>query len=293
MKKFFDFEIITIMVLAILLGPIYGVYFAVPEIQIELNTKYEISTNMLINIGIGIFALVNLVYIVIKSIGVLHDYSDVKAYRRHKKIVGQIDEIDVSKYDFILGSFIYYRCFAMNKLINSYKKYYTEKGYLVNGSIEENCVDKLSEIEKGIILMCADDVKLEENDPMNLEGRCINDLKEKKFLKHDTLGRSLEKFCEGKDGKYINTPYDKNPRIFILAILFFIVSGIIMKIFGVYETFIITPFIVVIMVFNWHKISLTELGKFERIRIINLIEKLKKQDDLSEKEKLFLEIMSK
>lgn len=293
MKKFFDFECITIMVMAILFGPIYWMYFNIQEFQQIISKEIGLTEEQLINIGIGIFGIVNFIYFGIKIAKLISDYSDLLLYKNKEKEIGKIEPIEIEKYDLVLGSFVFYKCFSINRLVSAYKKYYKEKGFLVNGSIEENCVDKLTEIEKGMILMCADDVKLEDDDPMNLEDRCMNTLIEKKLVKYNSIAKRVTKFCEGEDGKYKDVDYEKNPRIAIIAAIVFILMGIILKILGVYVAAIILPIIAVIFVFNSNKIVLSEAGRIERIRILNLIELLEKKDDLTEKEKLFLEIMKK
>ena len=158
----------------------------------------------------------------------------------------------------------------------------------------------------------------EEIDTKNrkcLETGIINDLKKKGFVRRGSILMFFDKLIDFLDKKYNELPnsilkitnviskffkelatrrsyeFQRPAGTKIFLFIIFIVFCIIFSISNIYITMALTVGIIILMFAFGNRLFLSKRGEIERVRICNCIKDLRSKGELTERERLFLNVL--
>lgn len=286
--------------------------------------------DIFICIVIFYFICINIIYFIYKIFSfIFFIASYIKRFLSNKVASdSSIEYIDLNTYDLVIANTLYYNSIDLYRLFNIFEKFLKKENYLyedntinisksiglptfeqslldiystklVTDTIHINTFIQSNSLNKNISKINADLAK--EEKLYTIEKQIINKLKQDNFIKFTTIKQSfgtsnkkyiqfleslhLEKFLTSSNVEFL---YMTSPSIILAFILFIIFSIICIKI-NQYLLFLLIP-IIFICVFNCNRIFLTNKGKLEKLKIKKYKSILEQTSDLTEREKLFLEL---
>lgn len=304
MKKFIDFEIVLILVILLLAIPIYA-FITMYVHNIDYLVLDEKLVRVTIFIAIGLFVIVNFIKLVSN---ILKTIVNARYKSLYKKLTQDDNDFnietnaDLPSYGIVLASTIFYRYIRIDLLENNLKNYFeTTQVFDERYEAISSKVEKIGKIEKEFLpffektkngrRIPIKSSEIEEREH-NLQIEIENELKKLGYVKFNSLKIFLEKFLAGKNKEYIGRDPEKNPRLAFLVYGSMILIGTLYYFMGI-SVIILSLLIFMFLGYNVDKLVLTKKGKFERIRIIYLMNYLKNTEDLNDEEKLYYNVLNK
>lgn len=299
MKKFINFEIVLILVIIILAVPLY---FVITCSTYNTNTFIidEKSMKMIVFIGIVAFIIVNLIMLFYNIFKLVKNCKDKLLYQKAMKQdinLNSEDSLELPSYGIVLASTIFFKKVRIELLKKHLQEYFRQKNILdEDNQVVDGYVDKIEGLEKEFLLLFkkldGNNKSMEdENQEFNIQKEVEEELKKLEFIKHKSIGVFFWEFLYGKNNEYMDLDLKKNPRFIFLIICFILIFFVINTFLNIYILFTLTPFICILLVFNLNTIILNKKGKLERIKLLYLRNYLKNNEDLTDEERLFYNVL--
>ena len=299
MKKFINFEIVLILVIIILAVPLY---FVITCSTYNTNTFIidEKSMKMIVFIGIVAFIIVNLIMLFYNIFKLVKNCKDKLLYKKAMKQDINLnfeDSLELPSYGIVLASTIFFKKVRIELLKKHLQEYFRQKNILdEDNQVVDGYVDKIEGLEKEFLLLFkkldGNNKSMEdENQEFNIQKEVEEELKKLEFIKHKSIGVFFWEFLYGKNNEYMDLDLKKNPRFIFLIICFILIFFVINTFLNIYILFTLTPFICILLVFNLNTIILNKKGKLERIKLLYLRDYLKNNEDLTDEERLFYNVL--
>lgn len=299
MKKFINFEIVLILVIIILAVPLY---FVITCSTYNTNTFIidEKIMKMIVFIGIVAFIIVNLIMLFYNIFKLVKNCKDKLLYQKAMKQdinLNSEDSLELPSYGIVLASTIFFKKVRIELLKKHLQEYFRQKNILdEDNQVVDGYVDKIEGLEKEFLLLFkkldGNNKSMEdENQEFNIQKEVEEELKKLEFIKHKSIGVFFWEFLYGKNNEYMDLDLKKNPRFIFLIICFILIFFVINTFLNIYILFTLTPFICILLVFNLNTIILNKKGKLERIKLLYLRDYLKNNEDLTDEERLFYNVL--
>ena len=299
MKKFINFEIVLILVIIILAVPLY---FVITCSTYNTNTFIidEKSMKMIVFIGIVAFIIVNLIMLFYNIFKLVKNCKDKLLYQKAMKQdinLNSEDSLELPSYGIVLASTIFFKKVRIELLKKHLQEYFRQKNILdEDNQVVDGYADKIEGLEKEFLLLFkkldGNNKSMEdENQEFNIQKEVEEELKKLEFIKHKSIGVFFWEFLYGKNNEYMDLDLKKNPRFIFLIICFILIFFVINTFLNIYILFTLTPFICILLVFNLNTIILNKKGKLERIKLLYLRDYLKNNEDLTDEERLFYNVL--
>ena len=299
MKKFINFEIVLILVIIILAVPLY---FVITCSTYNTNTFIidEKSMKMIVFIGIVAFIIVNLIMLFYNIFKLVKNCKDKLLYQKAMKQdinLNSEDSLELPSYGIVLASTIFFKKVRIELLKKHLQEYFRQKNILdEDNQVVDGYADKIEGLEKEFLLLFkkldGNNKSMEdENQKFNIQKEVEEELKKLEFIKHKSIGVFFWEFLYGKNNEYMDLDLKKNPRFIFLIICFILIFFVINTFLNIYILFTLTPFICILLVFNLNTIILNKKGKLERIKLLYLRDYLKNNEDLTDEERLFYNVL--
>lgn len=299
MKKFINFEIVLILVIIILAVPLY---FVITCSTYNTNTFIidEKIMKMIVFIGIVAFIIVNLIMLFYNIFKLVKNCKDKLLYQKAMKQDINLnfeDSLELPSYGIVLASTIFFKKVRIELLKKHLQEYFRQKNILdEDNQVVDGYADKIEGLEKEFLLLFkkldGNNKSMEdENQEFNIQKEVEEELKKLEFIKHKSIGVFFWEFLYGKNNEYMDLDLKKNPRFIFLIICFILIFFVINTFLNIYILFTLTPFICILLVFNLNTIILNKKGKLERIKLLYLRDYLKNNEDLTDEERLFYNVL--
>lgn len=299
MKKFINFEIVLILVIIILAVPLY---FVITCSTYNTNTFIidEKSMKMIVFIGIVAFIIVNLIMLFYNIFKLVKNCKDKLLYQKAMKQdinLNSEDSLELPSYGIVLASTIFFKKVRIELLKKHLQEYFRQKNILdEDNQVVDGYADKIEGLEKEFLLLFkkldGNNKSMEdENQEFNIQKEIEEELKKLEFIKHKSIGVFFWEFLYGKNNEDMDLDFKKNPRFIFLIICFILIFFVINTFLNIYILFTLTPFICILLVFNLNTIILNKKGKLERIKLLYLRDYLKNNEDLTDEERLFYNVL--
>lgn len=299
MKKFINFEIVLILVIIILAVPLY---FTMIFSTYNTNTFIidEKIMKMIAFIAVASFIIVNLIMIFYNIFKLIRNCKDKIIYKKVMKQEMNLNfntNSELPSYGIVLASTIFYKKVKIELLKKHLQEYFRQKNILdEDNQVVEGYADKIEGIEKEFLLLFKkldgnNKLMEDENQEFNIQKEVEEKLKKLEFIKHKSIGMFFWEFLYGKNNEYMDLDLKKNPRFIFLIICFILIFFVINTFLNIYILFTLTPFICILLVFNLNTIILSRKGKIERIKLLYLRNYLKNNEDLTDEERLFYNVL--
>lgn len=299
MKKFINFEIVLILVIIILAVPLY---FVITCSTYNTNTFIidEKIMKMIVFIGIVAFIIVNLIMLFYNIFKLVKNCKDKLLYQKAMKQdinLNSEDSLELPSYGIVLASTIFFKKVRIELLKKHLQEYFRQKNILdEDNQVVDGYADKIEGLEKEFLLLFkkldGNNKSMEdENQEFNIQKEVEEELKKLEFIKHKSIGVFFWEFLYGKNNEYMDLDLKKNPRFIFLIICFILIFFVINTFLNIYILFTLTPFICILLVFNLNTIILNKKGKLERIKLLYLRDYLKNNEDLTDEERLFYNVL--
>lgn len=299
MKKFINFEIVLILVIIILAVPLY---FTMIFSTYNTNTFIidEKIMKMIAFIAVASFIIVNLIMIFYNIFKLIRNCKDKIIYKKVMKQEMNLNfntNSELPSYGIVLASTIFFKKVRIELLKKHLQEYFRQKNILdEDNQVVDGYVDKIEGLEKEFLLLFkkldGNNKSMEdENQEFNIQKEVEEELKKLEFIKHKSIGVFFWEFLYGKNNEYMDLDLKKNPRFIFLIICFILIFFVINTFLNIYILFTLTPFICILLVFNLNTIILNKKGKLERIKLLYLRDYLKNNEDLTDEERLFYNVL--
>lgn len=299
MKKFINFEIVLILVIIILVVPLY---FTMIFSTYNTNTFIidEKIMKMIAFIAVASFIIVNLIMIFYNIFKLIRNCKDKLLYKKAMKQDINLnfeDSLELPSYGIVLASTIFFKKVRIELLKKHLQEYFRQKNILdEDNQVVDGYADKIEGIEKEFLLLFKkldgnNKLMEDENQEFNIQKEVEEKLKKLEFIKHKSIGMFFWEFLYGKNNEYMDLDLKKNPRFIFLIICFILIFFVINTFLNIYILFTLTPFICILLVFNLNTIILNKKGKLERIKLLYLRDYLKNNEDLTDEERLFYNVL--
>lgn len=299
MKKFINFEIVLILVIIILAVPLY---FTMIFSTYNTNTFIidEKIMKMIVFIGIVAFIIVNLIMLFYNIFKLVKNCKDKLLYKKAMKQDINLnfeDSLELPSYGIVLASTIFFKKVRIELLKKHLQEYFRQKNILdEDNQVVDGYADKIEGLEKEFLLLFkkldGNNKSMEdENQEFNIQKEIEEELKKLEFIKHKSIGVFFWEFLYGKNNEDMDLDFKKNPRFIFLIICFILIFFVINTFLNIYILFTLTPFICILLVFNLNTIILSRKGKLERIKLLYLRNYLKNNEDLTDEERLFYNVL--
>lgn len=299
MKKFINFEIVLILVIIILAVPLY---FTMIFSTYNTNTFIidEKIMKMIAFIAVASFIIVNLIMIFYNIFKLIRNCKDKIIYKKVMKQEMNLNfntNSELPSYGIVLASTIFFKKVRIELLKKHLQEYFRQKNILdEDNQVVEGYADKIEGLEKEFLLLFkkldGNNKSMEgENQEFNIQKEVEEKLKKLEFIKHKSIGMFFWEFLYGKNNEYMDFDLKKNPRFIFLIICFILIFFVINTFLNIYILFTLTPFICILLVFNLNTIILSRKGKLERIKLLYLRNYLKNNEDLTDEERLFYNVL--
>lgn len=299
MKKFINFEIVLILVIIILAVPLY---FVITCSTYNTNTFIidEKIMKMIVFIGIVAFIIVNLIMLFYNIFKLVKNCKDKLLYKKAMKQDINLnfeDSLELPSYGIVLASTIFFKKVRIELLKKHLQEYFRQKNILdEDNQVVDGYADKIEGLEKEFLLLFkkldGNNKSMEdENQEFNIQKEIEEELKKLEFIKHKSIGVFFWEFLYGKNNEDMDLDFKKNPRFIFLIICFILIFFVINTFLNIYILFTLTPFICILLVFNLNTIILNKKGKLERIKLLYLRDYLKNNEDLTDEERLFYNVL--
>lgn len=297
-KKFIDFEIVTLLTIIILISPFYllTIYATTTEdiITQENNLLYILNSDFdVLGIFVGIVLLI--VNIIAAIIYLIKYMIKIMIISRNRKILtdeNDLENIDLPIYNIVIANTLYTGKTGFYKIYKFFKKYFKDKGMIDDkGNVSETLdIKALNELEQFFIPLYKSEITDEIR--KQFKNKLIKELEERRFLEtNNNIRKTLDKIAQ-KIEKTMKWLFSKERDDSIRVIIETTIPFVILLLIAALKYFSIILIIAIIYIQSkYYNIFLTKEGKKERAKIILLLENLKKKEELTEKEKFFYDAL--
>ncbi len=330
-KKFINFEVVTILTILILILTFYFVAkyskiekdflcnesITVSEYQILADFKKTVEEtdnnelfkvqvmdleNNLLYISNSDFELIAIIVgsitfvlnILVATLYIILIFIEKLTLNKCKKILSEydsIDEIDVPQYDIFIANTLYTGRISFSKIFNFLGQYFREN----------EMIDKKGKINSNININNLSELEkdfielyeksIEANTKKQFKNKIVKELEDKKYLKTNKLRKVVEKIYS-KAEDFIRYFFSFYKEGSRNTVIELLVLISVIYLITIFKYFSIIIIIGIIYTYlKFYNLFLTTEGKKEKAKIILLMKKLKTKEELTENEKFFYDAL--
>lgn len=291
---------------------------------------YISYTSIFLCIMLCCFICISIIYFIYKILSLIFFIaSRIKRFLSKPTVEdSSLEYINLNTYDLLIAYTLYNKSLYLYELLGLFEKFFKKENYLCedntinvqktnnlpafeqlllniyNTTSELESIDNSSFTHSDLLMNKISKINSDfakEEKLYDIEQQIISKLKQDKLIKFTTIRHffgtsnkkyiqflkslNLEEFLSERTVEFL---YITPPSIYLALLLLIIFACICLK-FNLYLVFLLIP-IVLTCVFNCDRIFLTNKGFLEKTKIFKYKTTLQKTSDLTEREKLFLEL---